>query len=110
MFARRGSSGNRRGGRGAGGAGRGRGGAKRGPPPKAEDLDAELDAYRNKVGNYIIIVAHDIQISFVVVLKWPFVFFRWILLKDEEPNLIYETTGLYIETLRYAIHILYSLC
>lgn len=36
------------------GRGRGRGGSRggrgaRGPPPSADDLDAELDAYRNKV-------------------------------------------------------------
>ena len=38
------------GGRGRGGRGRGRG---RGPPPSADSLDAELDAYRNKVRTYI---------------------------------------------------------
>ena len=35
-----------RGGRGGRGAG-GRGGAKKQPPPSAEDLDKELDTYRN---------------------------------------------------------------
>lgn len=37
-----------RGGRGGRGGSRGGRGGKRGPPPSADTLDAELDAYRNK--------------------------------------------------------------
>lgn len=47
---RRGAGGSPRGaaGRGRGRGGRG-GGRSKGPPPTSENLDAELDAYRNKV-------------------------------------------------------------
>ncbi|XP_067935305.1 THO complex subunit 4-like [Watersipora subatra] len=47
-FAARSPRGRGSGGRGRGGRG-GRGGRSRGPPPSADTLDAELDAYRNKM-------------------------------------------------------------
>lgn len=51
LSCRSGARGGRGGASGRGGRGRGggRGGRSRQPPPSADSLDAELDAYRNKV-------------------------------------------------------------